>query len=73
MRDMLPRWVSSVRLLIRPKSQDFAAAVRPNTKLNYVESPTNPLRQLTDLKAVAELARGCGITVTVPQITSTSY
>ncbi|MDR1491986.1 MAG: PLP-dependent aspartate aminotransferase family protein [Planctomycetaceae bacterium] len=32
------------------------AALRPNTRLIYIETPCNPLLRLTDVKAVAELA-----------------
>jgi len=35
----------------------FAEAVRPNTKLVWVETPTNPLLKLCDIAAVAELCR----------------
>jgi cystathionine gamma-lyase len=35
----------------------LAAAIRPNTRLVWVESPTNPLLKLVDLAAVAALAR----------------
>jgi methionine-gamma-lyase len=34
----------------------FAEAIRPNTRLIYMESPANPVMSLTDLAAVAELA-----------------
>jgi cystathionine beta-lyase/cystathionine gamma-synthase len=34
-----------------------ARAIRPNTKLLYLESPTNPLVRIVDLKKVAALAR----------------
>src|ERR1700722_3060944 len=33
------------------------AAIRPNTRLVWVETPSNPLLKITDLKAVAEIAR----------------
>ncbi|MBK8976434.1 MAG: cystathionine gamma-synthase [Planctomycetes bacterium] len=36
------------------------AALRPSTKLVMTESPSNPLLRLTDLSAVAELARAHG-------------
>ena len=39
----------------------FAAALRPNTRLVMLETPSNPLLQLTDLRAVAGLARERGI------------
>ena len=32
-------------------------AMRPNTKMVFVETPTNPLMTLTDIEAVAEIAR----------------
>lgn len=34
----------------------YEAAIRPETKMIWVESPTNPLLTLVDLKAVAEIA-----------------
>ena len=43
----------------------LAAALKPNTKLIHVETPTNPLMQLTDIAAVAELAHRHGVEVSV--------
>ncbi len=40
---------------------EFAAAIRPGTRLIYVESPSNPLLRCVDLAAVAELARSHGL------------
>lgn len=37
------------------------AAIRPNTKLLWVETPTNPLLRLADLEALAALAKRHGI------------
>jgi cystathionine beta-lyase/cystathionine gamma-synthase len=42
-----------------------AAALRPNTKLIHVETPTNPLMSLTDIAAVCEIAHGRGVEVSV--------
>jgi cystathionine gamma-lyase len=36
-------------------------AIRPNTRLVWVETPTNPLLRLVDLRRVAEIARRRGI------------
>jgi cystathionine gamma-lyase len=33
------------------------AAIRPNTKMIWIETPTNPLLKLIDLRAVADIAR----------------
>lgn len=36
------------------------AALRPNTRLVWVETPTNPLLKLADLEAIAQVTRGHG-------------
>ena len=43
----------------------IAAALRPETRLIFVETPANPLLDLTDLAGLAELARPRDITVVV--------
>src|SRR3546814_18089995 len=45
--------------MTRPES--LAAAVRPETRLIWVETPSNPLLKLVDLEAVAGFARKRGI------------
>src|SRR5690606_11785986 len=44
---------------------DFAAAVRPETRLIYVETPSNPLLHCVDLEAVAALGKRHGIVTVV--------
>ena len=43
----------------------IAAAFTPKTKIVFVETPTNPLMQLTDIAAVSERARRKGILTVV--------
>ncbi len=43
----------------------LAAALKPNTRLVHVETPTNPLMQLTDIAAVCALAHKVGAEVSV--------
>ncbi|NUZ05191.1 O-succinylhomoserine sulfhydrylase [Piscinibacter koreensis] len=38
----------------------WRAAVRPNTKLLFAESPTNPLTEVCDIRALAAIASDCG-------------
>ncbi|MFZ0498322.1 MAG: PLP-dependent aspartate aminotransferase family protein [Steroidobacteraceae bacterium] len=45
--------------LTRPEA--LAAAIRPNTRLVWVETPSNPLLQIVDLTAVAGIARAKGL------------
>ena len=45
--------------LVRPES--LVAALTPQTKLIWVETPTNPLLKIADLRAIADIARSRGI------------
>ena len=49
------------------------AALRPNTKLLWVESPTNPLLNVADITALAELAHEAGVRVVVDNTFASSY
>lgn len=59
------RFGVEVTTVDQTRPEAFAEAVRPNTRVIYAESPTNPLMQLTNLREVADLARGRGITTIV--------
>jgi cystathionine beta-lyase/cystathionine gamma-synthase len=41
------------------------AAIRPTTKLIHVETPSNPLMVLSDIRAIAEIAHARGVEVSV--------
>jgi cystathionine beta-lyase/cystathionine gamma-synthase len=41
--------------------EEHGRAIRPNTKLLYLESPTNPTLRVVDLKAAADLAKHHGL------------
>ena len=43
----------------------WRAAVRPNTKLLFVESPTNPLTEVCDIAALAQVAHEAGALLVV--------
>ena len=43
----------------------FEAAIHPNTKLVWIETPTNPLLKLVDIAQIAALARKHGLIVVV--------
>jgi cystathionine beta-lyase len=40
---------------------DLESSIRENTRLIYIESPSNPLLSITDIQAVAELAQKKGV------------
>ncbi len=49
------------------------AAMRPNTKMVFVETPTNPMMQLTDVAAVSAVARRHGALTVVDNTFMTPY
>ena len=52
-------WVDS------SKPANVAAAMRPATRMVYIESPANPTMKLTDLASCAEIARSAGALLVV--------
>ncbi len=44
---------------------EWQAAVRPNTKLFFLETPSNPLTEISDIAAIAAVAKGCGALLAV--------
>ncbi|MDD5171193.1 MAG: PLP-dependent transferase, partial [Syntrophales bacterium] len=51
----------------------FSEAIRPETRLVWIESPTNPLLQLMDIEAVAAICRQRGILLAVDNTFATPY
>jgi methionine-gamma-lyase len=61
LRDLLPRYGVEVTFVDQTDAAEFEKALKPHTKLLIVETPSNPLMRLTDLRAIARLARPRGI------------
>jgi cystathionine gamma-synthase len=49
------------------------AAIRPQTKAVLVETPTNPLMQITDIRLMAQIAKECGLITIVDNTFMTPY
>lgn len=54
-------------------AENYRAAIRPNTKLFWIETPTNPLVLITDIEAVAAIARENGIATVADNTFATPY
>jgi cystathionine beta-lyase/cystathionine gamma-synthase len=52
---------------------EYEQAIRPNTKLIWLETPTNPLLRLVDIRAVAEIAHRHNILLVVDNTFSSPY
>ena len=63
--EVAPRWGVECTFVDQTKPEEFAAALQPNTKLIYCETPSNPLMQLTDLRAISRIAQPRRITTMV--------
>ncbi|MBV6389132.1 MAG: O-succinylhomoserine sulfhydrylase [Nitrosomonas europaea] len=44
---------------------EWQAAVRPNTRLFFLETPSNPLTEISDIAALAEIAKRAGVWLAV--------
>jgi methionine-gamma-lyase len=58
--NLLPKFGVSCTQVDQSDTEAFAAAIRPETRLVLVESPSNPLLDITDLRAVSALAWDAG-------------
>ena len=54
-------------------TDDIAAAIRPTTKLLFLETPTNPTLRLTDLAAACDVAHKRGVAVAVDNTFASPY
>jgi methionine-gamma-lyase len=63
--DTLPTLGIEVTRVDTSDPQNVAAALRPHTRLVYLETPANPLLRLTDIEAVCEIAHNAGAEVAV--------
>lgn len=49
------------------------AALKPNTKMVFIETPTNPMMEITDLRAAAKLCKACKLLSIVDNTFATPY
>jgi len=60
-RDTLPRFGIAVTPVDTSDLDHVAAAIRPETKMVWLETPANPIMRLTDIAAVSGLAHKVGV------------
>lgn len=64
-KDDLPRRGIAVTMVDPTDLEAWRGAIRPETRLLYLESPTNPINRVVDLRAVAKLAAAHEIPVMI--------
>ncbi|HJW99750.1 MAG TPA: aminotransferase class I/II-fold pyridoxal phosphate-dependent enzyme, partial [Terriglobales bacterium] len=62
LQKLVPRFGVEVTQVDQRDASAFQKALRPNTELILIETPSNPLMTLTDISAVVSIAKARGIT-----------
>ena len=61
----LPRFGIEVSLVDTSDLEQVRAALRPNTKMIYAETPANPILRIADIAALAKIAHEAGVLLAV--------
>ena len=67
----LPRFGVETTLVDGRDVEAWRAAMRPNTKAVFMETPANPLLELADVRAVSEVAHAAGARVVIDNVFAT--
>ena len=70
--DLMPRFGVPSTLVDGRDPTNFEKAMRPNTKVVFIETPTNPTIELVDIAAVADIAHANGAKLIVDNVFATA-
>ena len=73
LHSLLPQYGVETTFLDDPDLSAYERAIRPNTKLLYIETPNNPLLGVTDIAGVVALAKACGAWTIADNTFATPY
>ena len=63
--NILKRWGLEVTFVSLTNPAEWQAAITPKTKLFFVETPSNPLTEICDIRALADIAHKAGVYLAV--------
>jgi O-succinylhomoserine sulfhydrylase len=66
--EILPKWGVTYELVQANDLDAWAKALTKPTKAVFIETPSNPLMEITDIRAVSDLAHKVGATVIVDNV-----
>ena len=69
--EYLPRYGVTSTVVDGTDLDQWRAAMRPNTKTVFMETPTNPTLEVIDIEAISKIAHQAGATVVVDNVFST--
>ena len=64
-KEELPKYGIEYTFTNGYKAEDFENAIQPNTKLIHIETPSNPLMTITDIKAIAKLGKAKNVLTSI--------
>lgn len=70
---LLPRWGITTTYVDASKPEDFEAALRPETKMVFLETPSNPGLELVDLAWLGEIKKRHNFILNVDNCFATPY
>jgi len=70
---LLPKWGISHTYVNIQNMEEWENAIQPNTKLLFVETPSNPAQDLADLAALGKLAEKHALILSVDNCFATPY
>ena len=68
LNEILPKWGVVVEFVTGSDPEIWAAALKVETKVVFLETPSNPMLQLVDIAMIAELAHKVGALVIVDNV-----
>ncbi len=71
--EVLPRYGVEVTQVDQRDTEAFKRAMRPNTRIVYTETPTNPTLDITDLETTAQIAHEHGAIAITDNTFASSY
>ena len=66
--EILPKWGIQVEFVKGNEKKDWEKALSQKTKVVFIETPSNPMLEIVDLKMVSDLAHASGATVIVDNV-----
>ena len=70
LNEILPKWGVTVEFIRGNDPEKWAKALNKPTKVVFIETPSNPMLEVTDLRMVSDLAHKVGATVIVDNVMS---
>ena len=67
----LPRYGVEYTLVDSAESANWAAAIKPNTKAFFLETPANPTLEISDIRAIADIAHNAGAKLIIDNVFAT--